>query len=146
MEQGKTIENSLQDYKDLASKINNLTGRGKIMSKGGEPYLNALLWSPKLLASNLNALGLSDVVSNKYWGARDKEGRPRGYYSNMNPTGRSAAIAATVGGISTTILVMAALSMRDDTEVDWDPLSVTFGQVKNIDTGSSINLFGPYTC
>jgi hypothetical protein len=39
---------------------------------------------------------------------------------------------------------MAALSMRDDTEVDWDPRSVTFGQVKNTDTGYSINLFGPY--
>ena len=144
MEQGKTIENSLQDYKDLASKINNLTGRGKIMSKGAEPYLNTLLWSPKLLASNLNALGLSDVVSNKFWGARDKEGRPRGYYSNMNPEGRARAIAGTVGGISTAILIMAALSMRDDTEVDWDPRSVTFGQVKNTDTGYSINLFGPY--
>ena len=144
LEQGKTIENSPQDYKDLASRINNLTGRGKIMSKGAEPYLNFLMWSPKLFASNLNKLGLSDVVSNKLWGARDKEGRPRGYYSNMNPEGRAKAIAATVGGISTAVLIMSALSMRKNTEVDWDPESVTFGQVKDTDTGWNINLFGPY--
>jgi hypothetical protein len=145
LEQGKTIENSLQDYKDLASKINNITGRGKIMSKGAEPYLNFLMWSPKLFASNLNKLGLSDIVSNKLWGKRDKEGRPMGYYSNMNPEGRAKAISATVGNLSTIILTMSALSLRKNTEVDWDPESVTFGQVKDTETGWNVNLFGPYS-
>ena len=145
MSKGKNIENSLQDYKDLASRINNAAGRGKIMYKGAEPLLNTVLWSPKLLASTLNKLGISDIASNKFWGKRDKEGRPMGYYSNMNPEGRARAIGSVVRGLSTSILLMAALSMRDDTEVDYDPESVTFGQVKNTKSGWSLNLFGPYS-
>ena len=144
MAQGKTIENSLQDYKDLASEVNNLTGRGKIMSERAKG-LGGLLWSPKLLASTLNKLGLSDLVSNKLYGKRTEEGRPMGYYSNMNPEGRARAIKSVVRGITTPILIMAALSMQDDMDVDYDPESVTFGQVKNTKTGWSINLFGPYT-
>jgi hypothetical protein len=145
MEQGKTIENSLQDYKDLASQINNMTGRGKVMARGAEPYLGAVLWSPKLLASTLNKLGLSDIISNKKWGPKDKQGRPKGYYSSMNPEGRARAIKATVRGISTSILIMAAFSLHKDIDVDWDPESVTFGQIKNTKTGWSLNLFGPYS-
>lgn len=145
MEQGKTIENSLQDYKDLASQINNMTGRGKVMARGAEPYLGAVLWSPKLLASTLNKLGLSDIISNKKWGPKDKQGRPKGYYSSMNPEGRARAIKATVRGISTSILIMAAFSLNKDMDVDWDPESVTFGQIKNSKTGWSLNLFGPYS-
>ena len=144
MAQGKTIENSLQDYKDLASEVNNLTGRGKIMSERAKG-LGGLLWSPKLLASTLNKLGLSDLASNKLYGKRDKTGRSMGYYSNMNPAGRARAIKSVVRGITTPILIMAALSMQDDMDVDYDPESVTFGQVKNTKTGWSVNLFGPYT-
>ena len=145
MAKGKTVENSLQDYKDLASRINNATGRGKTMYKGMESTLDAVLWSRKLLASTFNKLGLSDLASNKLYGKRDKEGRPMGYYSNMNPEGRAKAIGSVVRGISTSILLMAAFSMDDDIDVDYDPESVTFGQVKNTKTGWSLNLFGPYT-
>jgi hypothetical protein len=145
MDQGKTIDNSLQEYKDLASMINNLTGRGKIMAQGAEPYLGAVLWSPKLFASTLNKLGLSDAVSNKYWGPKDKSGRSRGYYSSMTPEGRARAIRSTVRGISTVVLIMAAASFNKDLEVDADPESVTFGQIKNTKTGWSVNLLGPYS-
>jgi hypothetical protein len=34
--------------------------------------------------------------------------------------------------------------LQDDVEVDADPESVTFGQIKNTKTGWSINLLGPY--
>jgi hypothetical protein len=145
MDQGKTIDNSLQEYKDLASMINNLTGRGKIMAKGAEPYLGAALWSPKLFASTLNKLGLSDAISNKYWGPKDKSGRSRGYYSSMTPEGRDRAIKSTVRGISIVVLIMAAASFNKDLEVDPDPESVTFGQIKNTKTGWSVNLLGPYS-
>jgi hypothetical protein len=56
MDQGKTIENSLKDYQDLASKVNNLTGRGETMFKSSKSIQSAVLWSPKLLASTLNKL------------------------------------------------------------------------------------------
>ena len=145
MAKGKTVENSLQDYKDLASRINNATGRGKTMYKGAERTLDAILWSRKLLASTFNKLGLSDLASNRIYGKRDKGGRPMGYYSNMNPEGRARAIGSVVRGISTSILLMSAFAMDDDIDVDYDPESVTFGQVKNTKTGWSLNLFGPYT-
>jgi hypothetical protein len=145
MDQGKTIDNSLKDYQDLASRVNNFTGRGETMFKSSKGFLSAVLWSPKLLASTLNKLGLSDLVSNKLWGKKDKKGRPMGYYSNMNPEGRAKAIQATVRSLSTVFLIMAAASMHDDIEVDADPESVTFGQIKNTKTGWSLNLLGPYS-
>lgn len=144
MDQGKTIENSLKDYQDLASKVNNLTGRGETMFKNSKSIQSAVLWSPKLLASTLNKLGLSDLISNKLWGKKDDKGRPMGYYSAMNKEGRERAIQATVRSLSTVFLIMAAASMQDDVEVDADPESVTFGQIKNTKTGWSINLLGPY--
>jgi hypothetical protein len=145
MNQGKTIDNSLKDYKDLASKVNNLTGRGETMFKSSKSIQSAVLWSPKLLASTLNKLGLSDLISNKLWGKKDSKGRPMGYYSAMNPEGREKAIQATVRSLSTVFLIMAAAAMQDDIEVDADPESVTFGQIKNTKTGWSINLLGPYS-
>jgi hypothetical protein len=145
MDQGKTIENSLKDYQDLASKINNLTGRGETMFKNSKGFLNAALWSPKLLSSTLNKLGLSDIISNKFWGKKDSKGRPMGYYSAMNSEGRAQAIQSTVRGLSTVFLIMAAASLQDDVEVDYDPESVTFGQIKNTKTGWSVNLLGPYS-
>lgn len=144
MDQGKTIENSLKDYQDLASKVNNLTGRGETMFKNSKSFQSAVLWSPKLLASTLNKLGLSDLISNKLWGKKDDKGRPMGYYSAMNKEGREKAIQATVRSLSTVFLIMAAAAMQDDVEVDADPESVTFGQIKNTKTGWSINLLGPY--
>ena len=144
MDQGKTIENSLKDYQDLASKVNNLTGRGETMFKSSKSLQSAVLWSPKLLASTLNKLGLSDLISNKKWGKKDSKGRPMGYYGAMNPEGRAKAIQATVRSLSTVFLIMAAAAMQDDVEVDADPESVTFGQIKNTKTGWSINLLGPY--
>jgi len=145
MDQGKTIENSLKDYQDLASKVNNLTGRGETMFKNSKGFLNAALWSPKLLSSTLNKLGLSDLISNKLWGKKDSKGRPMGYYSAMNPEGRAKAVQATARSLSTVFLIMAAASLQDDVEVDADPESVTFGQIKNTKTGWSINLLGPYS-
>jgi hypothetical protein len=144
MDQGKTIENSLKDYQDLASKVNNLTGRGETMFKSSKSLQSAVLWSPKLLASTLNKLGLSDLISNKLWGKKDSKGRPMGYYSAMNKEGREKAVQATVRSLSTVFLIMAAAAMQDDVEVDADPESVTFGQIKNTKTGWSINLLGPY--
>ena len=63
----------------------------------------------------------------------------------MNPAGRAKAISATVESLSTAILLMSALSLRKNTEVDWDPESVTFGQVKDTETGWNVNFFGPYS-
>ena len=145
MAKGKTIENSLKDYQDLASAVNNAASRGATMFKGAEPIMNSVLWSPKMLYSVFNRLGLSDLASNRFYGKRDKAGRPMGYYSNMNPEGRIRAVKSMARYISTGVLIMAALSTNDDVEVDSDPQSTTFGQIKNTKTGWSVNLFGPFT-
>lgn len=136
--QGKTIENSTKEYQDLASYINNISGRGKVHEslKQAEPVISGLVWAPKLMASSLNIMGLGDVVN---------LGKTKGYYRNMTPQMRKYAIQQTAAGIGTGVLIMALASMQDDTEVDYDPESVTFGQIKNTKTGWSVNLFGRLT-
>jgi hypothetical protein len=43
------------------------------------------------------------------------------------------------------IAVMAAFSLNPDKEVDSDPKSVTFGQIKDKLTGMAYNVFGRFT-
>jgi hypothetical protein len=57
--QGKTPENSLEEYRSWADFVNNATGRGKMPGKTLEdsaPLLNAMFFSPKFLASRLNLM------------------------------------------------------------------------------------------
>jgi hypothetical protein len=43
------------------------------------------------------------------------------------------------------VLVMGAMAMDPDKEVDYDPTSVTFGQVRDTKNGWSYNIFGRFT-
>jgi hypothetical protein len=72
-------------------------------------------------------------------------GGKKGYYRSLTPEAREVALYQTVKGISMGIAVMAAISLNKDYEVDSDPKSVTFGQVKNINTGMAYNIFGRFT-
>ena len=53
--EGMTIESNPKEYQDLASYVNNITGRGKL-KKGviekGEGLISSVLWAPKLLSSS----------------------------------------------------------------------------------------------
>lgn len=138
MSKGKTLDNNIEDFKSLASYANNITGRGKINNaiKSAEPVISALVWAPGLMSSSLNIMGLGDVAN---------LGKNKGYYRAMTPEVRAYALKETAYGIAMGALIMAAMALDPDKEVDSDPTSVTFGQVKDTKNGWSYNLFGRFT-
>ena len=138
MEKGKTLDKNLDDFKSLASYANNITGRGKIHQalKRAEPVISSVIWAPSLMSSSLNLMGLGDVVN---------LGKNKGYYRAMTPEVRKYAVKETAAGIAMGALVMGAMALDPDKEVDYDPTSVTFGQVKDTKNGWSYNVFGRFT-
>jgi hypothetical protein len=138
MAKGKTIDNNIEDFKSLASYANNITGRGKLKAelRPADPIISSLVWAPGLMASSLNIMGLGDVVN---------LGKDKGYYRAMTPEVRSYALKETAYGIAMGALIMAAMALDPDKEVDSDPTSVTFGQVKDTKNGWSYNIFGRFT-
>ena len=146
MRDGLTIDKNPQEYKDLASYVNNITGRGKLKKElqgQTENVISSVIWAPKLMASSLNMIGLGDVANLR--GNLGVEGASKGYYGNMTPRMRKYAIKNTAAGIGTGVLLMAAYAMQPNKEVDFDPESVTFGQIKDTKTGWAMNPFGRLT-
>ena len=140
MDKGKTLDNNIEDFKSLASYANNITGRGKLYEKirGGnaEKVISGLVWAPGLMSSSLNIMGLGDVVN---------LGKNKGYYRAMTPEVRKYALKETAYGLAMGALIMAAMALDPDKEVDSDPTSVTFGQIRDTKNGWSYNLFGRFT-
>jgi cell fate (sporulation/competence/biofilm development) regulator YmcA (YheA/YmcA/DUF963 family) len=137
--EGKTIENSLEEYKFIAQVVNNMTGRGHVsgvFEKNAEG-LSTVLWSPRLMASAFNLLGIGDA----YMAAGGK----KGFYGRLLTSEQKAWAAYQIGaGFAYGILIMAAyVAFDDEAEVDTDPTSVTFGYVKTGDYSWSI--FGRFT-
>lgn len=144
---GKTLDNNIEDFKSLASYANNITGRGKIHNriKKAEPIISSLIWAPGLMSSSMNIMGLGDLISfadPKSYGAK---GVGKGYYRAMTPEVAKYAAKETAAGIAMGVLVMAAMAMDEDKEVDYNPESVTFGQVRDTKNGWSYNVFGRFT-
>jgi hypothetical protein len=136
--QGKTLDNNIDDFKSLASYANNITGRGKLKAqlRPADPIISSLIWAPGLMSSSLNIMGLGDVVN---------LGKNKGYYRAMTPQVRMYALKETAYGLVMGALIMAAMALDPDKEVDSDPESVTFGQVRDTKNGWSYNLFGRFT-
>jgi hypothetical protein len=136
--EGMTIESNPKEYKDLASYVNNITGRGKVHEtlKPAEGVISNVIWAPKLLSSSLNMVGLGDLAN---------LGKNKGYYRDMTPKMRKYAIGQTAAGIGTGIALMAAYSLLPNKEVDYDPESITFGQMKDTESGWGYNIFGRLT-
>jgi hypothetical protein len=135
---GKTLDNNIEDFKSLASYANNITGRGKIHNelKRAEPIISSLIWAPGLMSSSMNIMGLGDIAN---------FGKTKGYYRAMTPEVRKYAVKETAAGLAMGALVMGAMAMDPDKEVDYDPTSVTFGQVRDTKNGWSYNIFGRFT-
>jgi hypothetical protein len=135
---GKTLDNNIEDFKSLASYANNITGRGKIHNeiKRAEPIISSLIWAPGLMSSSMNIMGLGDLAN---------LGKNKGYYRAMTPEVRAYAVKETAAGIAMGVLVMAAMALDEDKEVDYNPESVTFGQVRDTKNGWSYNVFGRFT-
>lgn len=142
---GKTFESHPQEYKDAARVINELTGRGK-QNKYVElanPAVTPFVWSPRLISSGLNMLGVSDLVG----ALGGKKVGTEGFYRKLTPAQRNYAFSQISRGVGMAISMMGALALTGkqglgltDNEVDFNPLSVTFGTVKI--GNKSINIFG----
>lgn len=112
---GKTMYNSPDLYKGLASFINNATGRGKFSGaaeglESAAPILNTLLFSPRLVASRLNFLNPM-------------------YYAKLPKEVRVSALKDVAKFIATgsTVLFLMGLMGAD---VEDDPRSTDFGKIK----------------
>jgi hypothetical protein len=130
-ENPKTFETHPEEFKSLAAVINNMTGRGT-MAKSLElnnELLSSVLWSPRLLASTLNILGVGEFSG-------------KGFYRSLTPAQRKYAASQIGRGVAMGIAVMAAIGIAGEGEPDLDPTSVTFGTVK-ID-GYRYTVFGRF--
>lgn len=121
---GKTPENSMEDYKGLASWVNNSTGRGGMSEKmeNAAPILNSIFFSPRLISSRLNILGLSDIATGG-----------KGFYSKLPKEIRKMVATDLIDFVlfGTTVLALAKLNGAD---VEKDPRSSDFGKIKVGDT------------
>lgn len=137
MDEGKTFESHPREYQDAARAINDLTGRAKLPTSVAQagPWLNLIVWAPKLMASTLNTLGLSDLAFTAI-GKGEK-----GYYRSLTPTQRKFALSQLGKGIGMGVGIMGAASLSG-AKVDYDPRSVTFGDI--VIGNHHYNVFGRY--
>ena len=135
-DEGKTFETNPEDYKALATLLNTETGRGKLHTQieRASQLITAGIWSPRLMSSRLNMLGVSDVLLPLVGG--------KGYYAGLSPKIRQMAIADMVKFIGAGISLMAFAAFRG-ADVDDDPESPTFGTIKIGD--KKYNTWGGFT-
>lgn len=148
MEEGKTFETHPKDFKDIATVVNNMTARTKLPAVVAQasPIISPVIWSPKMIASALNLLGVSDAVS--------VLGITKGYYRNMKGgegglksewnSARAYAIKQTVGGIAMGYAILISMSLAG-ADVDDDPDSVNFGSFQLYEGGDRYFVFGRFT-
>jgi len=120
-EQGKTFENSPQDYKDVADMVNTLTGRASLgpAEQIAEP-LSKLFFSPR------------------NWASAFKTGTPYAFYhfGKMTPTARKMALSdfSKFMGLTTSGMMLAAVWLNNDddpkTGVEMDPRSTDFMKIR----------------
>lgn len=139
IDSGKTFESHPEEFKSAARAINELTARGKQNKyvEQANPILTPIIWAPRMLSSTLNQLGLADLLS--VMGG--KKIGTEGFYRKLTPDQKWYAIGQLGKNIGVGIAAMAAASFGG-AEVDYDPRSVTFGNIK---AGTkSYNVFGRY--
>jgi hypothetical protein len=120
--QGKTFQDSPQDYKDVADAINTMTGRASLGKYGNQaaPLLSKLFFSPRNWASGI------------------KTATPYALYhfGSMTPTARKMAIAdfSKFLGLTTAMVAMVAAYVNNDddeeTSVEFDPRDTDFMKIK----------------
>ena len=118
-QQGKTIQTSPQDYKDVADVINTLTGRASI-GRLDPVLLSKIFFSPRNWASGI------------------KTATPYALYhfGKMTPTARKLALLemSKFLGITTSMMALAASYYNNDddeeTEVEFDPRSSDFMKIR----------------
>lgn len=149
VDQGKTYENNPELYKSLSSYINAMTGRGN-MSEAMEkfaPALNTVLFAPRLIASRLNALGLTDLPYLTQQGVRYAiKGATLGHYDphwdlnygfyrklpkELRVDAAKDMLKFVATGLTTLALAKAASkALGGNIEIEYDPRSSDFGKIK----------------
>lgn len=145
-EKGQTYENSPELYKGLASFVNASTGRGGMaFGEAASPIMSTVLFSPRLIASRLNMLGLTDIPNLVVRAATlGKRGVDYGFYTKLPKPIRIAAAKDMLKFLSVGITTLAlAKSMGAD--VESDPRSTDFGKIRSGNTRWDIwGGFQPY--
>lgn len=114
-EQGKTYENNKALYDKMADYVNNQTGRGNLgKAEDFAPVLNAVLFSPRLIASRVN------LLNPVYFAKLPKELKVT-YLKDM---GRFVGFGLTVLALS------QYANNDDDVTVEPDPRSSDFSKIK----------------
>jgi len=119
LEQGYTFEKNPDVFKSLAERLNTESGRGKeneIVRKASD-LVTLGVWSPKLMSTKFNMLGISDLVAGLTGG---KIGT-KGYYSQLHPKERAQALLDVVKFSSSVIAISYLAAWAMGGEVDNDP-------------------------
>lgn len=123
---GFNWDNHPEIYKGLATFLNNSTGRGDLGPlEVAAPFLNSAFFSPRLMASRINILGLNPT-----------------YYAKLPPKIRQEAIVSFLKFISVGYLTIELLKAaygcegkdnddKDCITVENDPRSSDFGKIKS---------------
>ncbi|MFN9113978.1 MAG: hypothetical protein ACK5XN_28265, partial [Bacteroidota bacterium] len=126
-ENGYTIQNNPEVFKDWANYVNSATGRGN-MNPQLAVKLGPIFFSPRLIKARLEQIGVSDALA--LFGLSD------GFYMKMSPPARAMALKrmGAFMGVMGTIIGLAALYYNNDdddkTSVELDPRSSDFGKLK----------------
>ena len=141
MRQGYTFQNNPELFKSLANRLNTETGRGKEneIIRNASEIVTMGIWSPKLMASKFNILGISDIASL----VLSKKGT-KGYYSQLHPIERGKAIRDVVQFSGTVLALSYLVALSTGGDIDDDPESSTFLDIK-LPSGKSVNLSGGFS-
>lgn len=154
--QGKTFESRPEEYKSAARAINEWTGHGKVQKHLAQatPIINKIVWSPKMMASTFNILGLGDLIrpavtakeigkSLGIKGLKDNPEAVKGFYSSLTPKQRAFMRWEILRAITTaaTVIIAGRLTGVADDQ-DLDPISVGFGNMKI--GNKDVNVFGRF--
>jgi len=113
---------------DLAGFINNATGRGKMLQdlEAAAPMLNALFFSPRLIASRVNLLNPA-------------------YYIKLDPMVRKEAVKSLLAFGTIAATIAGLFDANDDWNVETDPRSSDFMKLRTGNTRYDIlGGFGQY--
>lgn len=139
--EGYTPEKNPELFKSLATRLNTETGRGKVNEyvDMANKVVTMGIWSPKLMATKFNILGISDIASMGLSKAGTK-----GYYRQLHPKERMAAIKDVAQFTLTVMALSYGFALANGGEIDDDPLSSTFMDVK-LPNGKSYNFTGGFS-
>lgn len=114
---GKTWQNSEEQYKQLAAFVNNITGRGDLGKtlNDSAPILNSLFFSPRLITSRVNTL--TYLAQPRFYTKVPREVR-RAYFKDLIST----------AGVGLLILGLAKAAGADTED---DPRSPDFGKIRS---------------